>query len=324
MRFVILGSGGIGGVIGGRLFQARHEVALIARGAHLERIRASGLRLEDPDAVAQLPIPAFAHPGELTYRRDDVVILATKAQDAVAALDDLRSVAPPSTAVCCATNGVEVERMALRRFSAVYAMHVMMPTAYLEPGVVQVICAPISGGLDLGCYPTGVDDRARHVAGALAASTFMSEAKAAIMRFKYRKLVLNTDNAVEAACRPGDASKELGRRAADEAESVYVAAGIDVATADEEAGRRALMKYRPIGGKRRGGGSTWQSIVRGGSVETDYLNGEIVLIGRTHGVPTPVNGLLQQVMFDLSRRGDPPGSLDAAALLARLDSSGFP
>ena len=59
-------------------------------------------------------------------------------------------------------------------------------------------------------------------------------------------------------------------------------------------------------------------------METDYLNGEIVLIGRTHGVPTPVNGLLQQVMFDLSRRGDPPGSLDAAALLARLDSKGFP
>ena len=321
MRFVILGSGGIGGVIGGRLFQAGYEVALIARGAHLERIRASGLRLEDPDAVAQLPIPAFAHPGELTYRNDDVVILATKAQDCVAALEDLRSAAPPSTAVCCATNGVEVERMALRRFSAVYAMHVMMPTAYLEPGVVQVISAPISGGLDLGCYPTGVDDRAHDVAGALAASTFMSEAKVAIMRFKYRKLVLNTNNAVEAACSPGDASKELGRRAADEAESVYVAAGIDVATADEEAGRRALMKYRPIGGKRRGGGSTWQSIVRGGSVETDYLNGEIVLIGRTHGVPTPVNGLLQQVMFDLSRRGDPPGSLDAAALLARLDSS---
>ena len=45
-----------------------------------------------------------------------------------------------------------------------------------------------------------------------------------------------------------------------------------------------------IGGRRRGGGSSWQSLARGtGTIETDYLNGEIVLLGRLHGVPTPVN-----------------------------------
>ena len=76
---------------------------------------------------------------------------------------------------------------------------------------------------------------------------------------------------------------------------------------------------RRIDGERRGGGSTWQSLARGtGRVETDLLNGEIVLLGRLHGVPTPVNALLQDVANELARTGAPPASLTEADLLARL------
>ena len=47
---------------------------------------------------------------------------------------------------------------------------------------------------------------------------------------------------------------------------------------------------RDIDGRSRAGSSTWQSLARGtGALETDYLNGEIVLQGRLHGVPTPLN-----------------------------------
>jgi hypothetical protein len=49
MRYVIYGAGAIGGVIGGKLFQAGHEVVLIARGAHYDAVAARGLRLETPD-----------------------------------------------------------------------------------------------------------------------------------------------------------------------------------------------------------------------------------------------------------------------------------
>jgi 2-dehydropantoate 2-reductase len=98
------------------------------------------------------------------------------------------------------------------------------------------------------------------------------------------------------------------------------AAGIDVATRDEDVARRGdLLTMRPIGGAPRGGGSTWQSIVRGtGSVEADLLNGEIVLLGRLHGVPTPVNELLRQMAKDLARRGGAPGEVTERDLLDRL------
>ena len=78
------------------------------------------------------------------------------------------------------------------------------------------------------------------------------------------------------------------------------------------------MKYRPINGQRRGGGSTWQSVVRGGSVETGYLNGEIVLLGRLHNLRTPVNELVQTVMLEMQRTGAAPMSLDPEALLERV------
>ena len=325
MRFVILGAGGVGAVIGGRLFQHGHDVVLIARGAHLEAIHARGLTLQDPDDTAVLAVPAVANPSQLTFTDDDLVVLATKSQDAPAALGELRDAAPPTTAVACATNGVEAERVALRLFANVYGISVLMPTAYLEPGVVQVVSAPIAGSLDIGRYPGGVDERASAGAAALDISQFSSEARPDIVRLKYRKLVLNTGNSIDAACgRPpkgtpaAEAVAELRRRARDEAEAVFAGAGLDVASDAEEVERRTLMVERPVAGRPRGGGSTWQSLARGGSVETDYLNGEIVLLGRLHGVPTPVNGMLQAMMRDLARDRAGPGRVDPVDLLGRL------
>ena len=74
----------------------------------------------------------------------------------------------------------------------------------------------------------------------------------------------------------------------------------------------------PIDGQRRPGGSTWQSLARGRPVEVDYLNGEIVLLGRLHGVPTPVNELLQHATHDAVTTRTPPGSIPAAELLTTL------
>jgi len=66
----------------------------------------------------------------------------------------------------------------------------------------------------------------------------------------------------------------------------------------------------------------WQSLTRStGSVETAYLNGEIVLLGRLHGVPTPVNELLQMIINEIARDGLPPGQLTTEQFLARLPSA---
>jgi 2-dehydropantoate 2-reductase len=85
------------------------------------------------------------------------------------------------------------------------------------------------------------------------------------------------------------------------------------------AGRTSAITVQPVPGfEERLGGSTWQSLARGGSLETDYLNGEIALLGALHGVPTPVNRMLQEVAGQAARTGAQPGSYTAEQLLARL------
>lgn len=321
MRFIIYGAGAVGGVIGGRLFQHGHEVILIARGAHLEAIRSRGLELQDPIETVRLQVPAVATPRAITFQPGDVVVLAMKTQDTIAALDELAAVAPASLPIVCAQNGVENERLALRRFANVYGMAVMLPGTHLEPGIVQANSAPISGILDTGRYPKGVDAFCTEFTAALERSMLNSRPEPRVMWRKYSKLLLNLGNAIQAAL-GGDADDGgIGQRARDEAKAVYAAAGIAYASDEEDRERRGnTLQVRPIAGQRRGGGSSWQSLARGKtSIEADYLNGEIVLLGRIHGVPTPVNAMLQHLANRLAREGTPAGALTVADLQRELD-----
>ncbi len=322
MRYVIFGAGAIGGVIGGRLAQHGHDVLLLARGAHLEAILANGLVLESPVERVTLAIPAAAGPEAVEWRADDVVILAMKTQDSEPALKQLALVAPPTVAVVCAQNGVENERLAARRFARVYAVPVMLPATHLDPGIVQANSGTaVSGVLDVGVYPAGVDDLARSLSAALASSGFSSEPDITVMRKKYAKLLMNLGNALQAACGEAD-TRSIAAEARNEAVACYRAAGIDFASEEEDRVRRGdSIRIMPIAGQRRAGGSTWQSLARGHrTVEADWLNGEIVLLGALHGVPTPVNRVLQCVANRLAAAGSPPGTMSADQVKAEIDA----
>jgi len=321
MRFVIFGAGGIGGVLGGRLAEHGHDVALIARGEHAAAMRARGLRIESPDGAVTVQIETVTRPDELAWKDGDAVLLAMKSQDTYPALADLVRLVPPETPIVCVQNGVANERMAVRLFPDVYGVCVMCPTTFLEPGVVQASSAPTTGIMDIGRYPRGVDDTASAIAAAFSSSTYVSEARPDIMRAKYQKLLMNLGNAIEAACGPSGRAGELASRVRDEGHAALRAAGIDYASDEEDKERRGdHLSMRPIAGQRRGGGSSWQSLARGSdTIETDYLNGEIVLLGRLHAVPTPANEMLQMVARELAAAGVPPGSMTVEDLLARLD-----
>jgi 2-dehydropantoate 2-reductase len=279
MRFMVYGAGAIGGVIGGRLFEAGHDVTLVARGDHLVALQARGLELVSPAGRSTLAVPAVGHPSEAELADGDVVVLAMKSQDTADALAALVAHAPPGINVVCAQNGVENERLALRTFENVYAMTVMCPATHLEAGTVVAQSAP-----------------------------------------KYRKLSMNLVNAAYAVCAESPELAELLRILRAEGEAAFAAAGIDlVSVAEDQARRGDSLQMRPIEGQRRGGGSTWQSLARGtGSIETDYLSGEAVLLGRLHGVPTPANALLQRLAHQAAAAHLPPGHLAAADVLAQL------
>ena len=79
------------------------------------------------------------------------------------------------------------------------------------------------------------------------------------------------------------------------------------------------MRVLPVNGSPRGGGSSWQSLTRGaGSIEADFLNGEIVLLGRELGVPAPVNEILQRLANQAARELRAPGSTTAGQVMALI------
>jgi 2-dehydropantoate 2-reductase len=319
VRFVLIGPGAVGGVVGGRMFQHGHDVVLVARGAHREAIDARGLIVEWPEGTAALPIPVVGSPTEVVFGNDDVVVVAVKSQDTAGVVDALAAVAGPDTPIVCLQNGVSNEPAFLRRFANVHGVTVMAPTWHLEPGVVRAYTHHAAAILDVGRWPGGVDDVTDAVAEAFRTSGFESVARPDISRWKYTKLLLNLTNPIDALCPRDDDADRLARMARAEGEAVLVAAGIDhVSQAEDRARRGEILTIVPIGDERRPGASTWQSLARGLPVEVDHLTGEIVLLSRLHDVPAPVNTMLQAATHRAVTERTPPGSIAAADLLTRL------
>ncbi|MCX4744313.1 NAD(P)-binding domain-containing protein [Kitasatospora sp. NBC_01287] len=330
MRYIIIGAGAIGGGIGGRLQESGHDVVLVARGPHLAALRADGLRFSTPEGTRTLAVAAVGGPEELDLAPEDVLVVAVKSQHTVGVLQEWagRPVSGGGTAgealpVVCAQNGVGNERLALRWFRRVYGMSVWMPATYLEPGRVAVPGAPFSGILHLGRYPRGSDGTVRAIAADLERSRFQAPVDEDVMRWKYGKLIGNLPNALDAVAGPIEGNEpvtELFHRTMAEGAAVLTAAGIAYATVDEQLERRGdLMRTLPLDGVELGGSSSRQSLTRGtGSIESDYLNGEIVLLAREHGVPAPLNEALQRLASGYAREGRAPGGLPAAELAALL------
>ena len=316
MRFVIYGAGGVGGTIGARLHLAGFEVALIARGRHRQAIVRDGLRFVSPSMDERLNLPCAQGPADAAIGPDDAVFLCVKGQHTEAALRDLDAATGGEARVICCQNGVENERLALRRFRHTYGMVVWLPAEHLQPGVVVNFAENTAGGLDAGRYPSGVDGFIREVAAALTTAGFSARPHPAIMGHKHEKLLANLSNAVNAAT--GGGSRPIAAKLRAEALACYRAAGIHCATRDEVRAGRSAIRGGEVPGHKRHGGSSLQSLLRRtGDIEADFLNGEIVLLGRLHGVPTPANEAVQALGNRLAREGLAAGSL-AIAEVERL------
>lgn len=293
MRAVVLGAGAVGGVIGGRLHQKGLDVTLIARGDHLAALQRNGLRLIDGFEDVTLPITTVASPAEVDWQPGDIAIVTTKTQDAEAAFDQLRDANPDAT-VLVATNGVDAERMALRRFADVIGVCVALPGTFLDPGVVIANSSPVSGMLQIGRFPDGPDPAVEALAAQLDGPGLAWKAVDNISQHKYGKLLMNLANVLDAMCSREARESDIAKRASAEARAVFAQIGIE--PLDNRAGWPEGFAFRPtVHGDKHRGSSTWQSLTKGGRLEVDFLNGEVVLLGRLHGVPTPVNAMLQQL-----------------------------
>jgi len=107
MKIVMMGSGGVGGYYGARLQQAGHQVTFVARGAHAETMRGSGLRIRSELGDAELRVKVVDDPARAGPA--DLVVVAVKLWDTE---ETARAVARvPGVVAVSLQNGVDKDEI---------------------------------------------------------------------------------------------------------------------------------------------------------------------------------------------------------------------
>src|SRR3954452_13475277 len=100
MKLCIYGAGAVGGLMAAWLARSGHEVSVVARGAHLEAIRRSGLRVRSSGAVESIPVRADSDPARLGPQ--DYVLVTVKAQSLANVAETIAPLLGPQTSIVTA------------------------------------------------------------------------------------------------------------------------------------------------------------------------------------------------------------------------------
>jgi 2-dehydropantoate 2-reductase len=325
-RYIIVGAGALGALLAAQLHQAAIPAVLVARGENLAAIRRAGVTVHRPDSTDVIRVHAVGGPGEVELTPDDVLVLATKTQDVEQALQDWawQPVTGGGLAVDLPVvtlhNGLAAEDAALRRFASVYGASFWIAASYLVPGEVVSPSSPVVGIVWIGPLGDATEATAAAIATDLERARYVARAVADIRGVKAQKLLGNLSNALDLFDGSDEQLQDARERIVAEAREVYAAAGIrpiDPSLGTDIGFRTLNIRAVPgqLGGKR----STWQSFARGSSSEVDFLNGEIALLGRLHGIATPVNERVQRVLGALATTGGGAQLRDISEILPSFE-----
>ncbi len=315
----IIGAGAIGSAVGAYLSRLGEDVTLIARPAHVDAIRQSGLRLDAPGGEL------ITHPraAEALDFRPDYTFLTVKTQDVLTALQPSLAFIKDAPIVTF-QNGVRSDELvaSLLPRSHITSAVVNISATYLRPGTVTVV---YPGTLMIG-YPFPDGNTPLEPLQALlnhAAPTTISQN---IMGAHWLKLLFNLNNAFPALLNISlhqiyalPYMRALAARVIREGLRAVDAAGIRLASLPEVsvglfrmlgalppplAGLLIVSRARRIESDRPLLGSTLQSLRRGRPTEVDYLNGEIARLGQQTGKPAPINARLVELLHEVEKTGE--------------------
>jgi 2-dehydropantoate 2-reductase len=319
MRIIIYGAGGIGGVMGGHLARTGQDVVLIGRPGHVNAINRNGLKFITPTGTHILNIPAVTGPEQIEFGPDDVVCLTMKGQNTEDAMKDLKAVVE-DVPVFCFQNGVRNEETAARSFARVYGAMVRVGSVYLTDGEIIARRDP-PGWFVIGRYPNGKDETAEAVAECMRKASFYARTVDDVMPYKWGKLMANLNNAIGAItnARWGETG-EISRAASKELADLLAEANIRWVS-QEQVNKEWPEVTEPLRGTidSEAQSSTWQSLAREqGTVETEFMNGEVVRLAASLGKKAPVNEMLLNITKEMAVKKEHPGKYTAQQLSEML------
>jgi 2-dehydropantoate 2-reductase len=332
MRTLIIGIGALGGLIATRLRASGASPCLATRNADTAaRLKASGLRVSGVGGTELADVPEVA-PLDAYGGREafDLVVLATKAQDAVDVAPRLPALLATGGTLLPIQNGGVSQLLAERLGECVLGGLSNLGATMVAPGEYEQRNA---GHLLIGELAGGVSERTERVRewiGRAVEVRVTPNIRGAV----WSKLLLNcsvtTIGAVAGSTMRSYMAlaegRELFDRAYDEALSVALASGSHPETMLVDpmppgwAGRSVpgdahdawLLRVSDFYGDVKP--SMLQDFERGRTTEIEFINGYVVTVGRQHGVPTPVNAAIVETVHAITRGELTPGP----ALLGRI------
>lgn len=291
MKIAVVGAGGVGGYFGARLAQAGHDVHFLCRaGAHLDAIRADGLRVEGSRGSFVAAVDATDSAAAIGPV--DVVLFCVKCPDTVSAVAGASSLTHRETLWLTLQNGVDsAERLsAFVAPEQVAAGAAFVSAVISAPGVVRTTSEMSS--LVFGTTHRAAEDRCHAFATLCNASGFSAEVSTDIRKTLWRKFVaLATNAALTGVVRQpagivyrDPSLRRLARRSIEEVIAVAAASGVPLDPGQADSAMALLESFPPTMYA-----SLYHDLVAGKPIEIAYLSGHVVALGKMHGVPTPVH-----------------------------------
>jgi 2-dehydropantoate 2-reductase len=294
-----MGAGAVGGFYGAALARRGHDVTFVARGAHLDALRASGITIRSGGRPTVIhPVQAVADPAE-AGRGIELVLFTVKGYDTEGAAQALRPVVDGHTTVLTLQNGVESEA---RLAAALGADRILLgattiSTTVSAPGIIDQ-ANPLQR-IELG-EPTGtVTPRVEAIAGVLRDAEVEVRVSADVRRAVWEKFVRLAPGAtLTSACqatigelRSSPDGAILYRALISEVVAAGRAAGAALADNAVEAAL-AFIHTLPAGMKT----SMQLDYERRRRVELEDITGAVVRLGRRLSVATPVYDVLYAIL----------------------------
>jgi 2-dehydropantoate 2-reductase len=294
MRIAIMGSGGVGGYVGGRLAASGQDVVFIARGAHLAAPRERGLRIESALGDVALD-PAAASDDPAAVGPVDLVIFAVKLYDSESAAEATRPLAGPGTGVVTLQNGVDSVAVLARALGAQHviggAVHIASTIA--APGLIRH--TGTMARLQFGELDGGHSERVAALSQALEQAGVDHQVSDDIERDIWAKMVfLATFSGLTALTRSsiGPIRTDADTRAlyqAGLAEALAVAHAKGIAL-PEDFVARSLARTDQLPAEMKS--SLQHDLEAGRRLELPWLSGAIVRMGKELGIATPTHAFI--------------------------------
>ncbi len=299
MKIAMMGSGGVGGFYGGRLAHAGCDVAFVARGAHLAAMREHGLTIES-EAQGDIRVPNLrATDDPRTLGTVDLIILSVKLWDTEAAVQQMRPMVGPDTAVLSLQNGVIKDEILKRAFGdkavmggvAYVATHISRPGVIHQVGSMQRVVQ--------GEYDGRVSERAKALHEALKRAGVNAELSTDVRRALWEKYVFlvglsgatTTMRSSLGPIRRNPQSRAFLFELMRETVAVGRALGVDLPGNFAEE-RLAWGDTLPDDMTS----SMHHDLERGNPLEVEWLSGGVVKLGAQAGVPTPANRAVCEIL----------------------------